>query len=88
MKDLHGLPERSRHGHELTYYRFRDKILASMAHRELENIRKKYFLMRLGEEVGKIDAGYMFTSYAGRDLLLSDPIHTLPDEVTLDRYLR
>lgn len=44
--------------------------------------------MRLGEEVGKIDGGYVLTSYAGRDLPLRDSIYTIPDEVTLDRYLR
>ena len=88
MKDLQWLPLESRDGRDLTYFRFRDKILSSITHPELENMRKKYFFMRLGEEVGKIDGGYVLTSYAGRDLPLRDSIYTIPDEVTLDRYLR
>ncbi len=88
MKDLQWLPIKSRDGRDLTYFRFRDKILSCMCHPELENMRKKYFFMRLGEEVGKIDNGYMLTSCAGRDLPMDDHIHTIPDEMMLDRYLR
>lgn len=44
--------------------------------------------MRLGEEVARIDGGYILTSTAGRNLDITLPRTDIDDEVTLDAYLR
>jgi hypothetical protein len=75
-------------GREVMYYRFRDKILSTIVHPGIENIRKKYYFMRLGEVVARIDGGYILTSTAGRNLDITLPRTDIDDEVTLDAYLR
>lgn len=88
LRDLQALPEYGKNGSKLQYYKFRDKILATINHSDIDSLRKKYYFMRLGEEVAKIDGGYILSSFSGRDLKMHLQQVILPDEAVLDTYLR
>lgn len=88
LKDLQWLPASDRMWRDIVYYRFRDKILSTLSHPDIEYIRKKYYFMRLGEEVARIDGWYILSSTAGRNLDIILPRTDIDDEVTLDAYLR
>lgn len=44
--------------------------------------------MRLGEEIARIDNGYILSSFAGRDLEMDEMRVVLDNESNLDDYLR
>ena len=74
----------------IALYEHSGKILAVKSHRELENLRKKYYFMRFGEKIASVEDGVvLFDSFAHR-YIDTDSIerYELWDEKILDRYLR
>lgn len=90
LKELHHLPESFR-SHDIPpkYWKFRENILTTIEHPRLEEIRKKYYFMRWGENIGNCVGGNSLGYYAGRDMDVENyPKIDFPDEETLDAYLR
>ncbi len=75
---------------DITLYEHQSKVLAVRKHRELENLRKKYYFMRWGDPIGMIErGGFVPNTRIGAHINTSTIEKLdLPDEETLDIYLR
>ena len=71
-------------------YEHTGKILAVRKHKELENLKKKYYFMRFGEKIASIEGGVvLFDPFSHRYIDTSGIVrYDLHDEDELDRYLR
>lgn len=90
LKELHHLPDSFRDiDIAPKYWKFRDNILVTIEHPRLEEIRKKYYFMRWGENIGNCVGGNSLGYYAGRDMEVKDiESFSIQEEIMLDMYLR
>jgi hypothetical protein len=74
----------------IALYEHENKILAVVGDDIGSQIRDHIFLMRYGEQIGVVDHGKFVVSHRAWKYLDigTTPIYILPDEASLDRYLR
>jgi 16S rRNA C967 or C1407 C5-methylase (RsmB/RsmF family) len=74
----------------ITLYEHEGKILAVSNDEAGSRIKDSIFLMRYGEQIGIIDHGKFVVSHRAWKYLdmTNTPMYTIPDESSLDRYLR